>query len=108
MIMRTKNKKLFLFVIPIRTKTTEYRRSIIQSVRQHAEFHVGIRNDMALIEHEIWQRHDFTSTLQKSGSVYHTDRFGSRTTLDLKRQQAHKSDERRSKIERHAVANLLK
>jgi hypothetical protein len=52
--MRTEDKQLLLIIIPISTKTTEYRGSVIHGVREHAEFHLGIRNNAALIEDEIW------------------------------------------------------
>src|SRR5436190_17142061 len=63
MILRTKNKYLLIVIVPISPETTEYRGSIIHGVSEHAEFHVGVRNDAALIEDKIWQRHGFTSSI---------------------------------------------
>src|SRR5262245_53203290 len=73
MIMRTKNEQLLFVFIPIGTEATEYRGSIIHRMREHAEFDFGIRNDAALIKHEIWQRHGFTSR-SIVGSVFKINR----------------------------------
>lgn len=40
MIMRTKNEKLFLVIIPIGPETTEYRGSIVQGVRKNTDLDV--------------------------------------------------------------------
>src|SRR5262245_26513332 len=61
MILGTKHEELFFVLVPICTETTEHRCSIIHRVSEHTELHVRIRNDAAVKEHEVWQRHGFTS-----------------------------------------------
>src|SRR5262252_9594863 len=61
MILRAKHEELFFVLVPICTETTEHRCSIIHRVSEHTELHVRIRNDAAVKEHEVWQRHGFTS-----------------------------------------------
>src|SRR5262249_24489895 len=117
MITRTKDEQLALVIIPVSTETTEYRGSIIHRMREHAEFHIRIRNDAALVKHEIWQRHGisprgvFAPAKAARGfsarSVYHTDRFGSGLAPDLKRKEAHESDTRCGQIKWSAVTNAL-
>src|SRR5215831_5442793 len=113
MILRTEDKQLFLVIIPISTETTEHRRSVIHRVSQHAEFHVRIRNNTAVNEHKIWQRHGsprlfaLTKKNPSRRSVYHTDRFGRGLGLDLQREETDESNERRGEVERHAVAYAL-
>src|SRR5262249_1775672 len=54
MVLGTKNKQLLLILVPIRPETSEYRGSIIHRVHEHAELHFGIRNNAALVKHEVW------------------------------------------------------
>src|ERR1043165_9639584 len=102
MILRTKNKQLFLVIVPISTETTENRRSVVHGVCEHAELHVRIRNDAALVIHEIWQRHG-----SPRKSVYHTDRLRRGLALDLKRKQTDQSHESCREVKRHCMANSL-
>ena len=54
-IMGSENEKLLLVLIPISAKAAKYRCAVIQSVRQDAEFHLGIGNDSAVVEDKIGQ-----------------------------------------------------
>src|SRR5439155_24247505 len=65
-ITGSENEKLLLILVPVSAEPAKYGGSVIQSVCEHAEFHLGIRNDSAVMEDEIWQWHGFTSALSLS------------------------------------------
>ena len=82
MITGSENEELLLVLIPISAKPTKNSGAVIQRVREDAEFHFGIRNDATVVTYKIWQWHGIHLTR----SVYHTDRLGGRSTLDLDRE----------------------
>ena len=63
-ITGSENEELLLILVPVSAEAPKYGGSVIQSVCEHAEFHLGIRNDSAVMEDKIWQWHGFTSTAQ--------------------------------------------
>src|SRR5207247_3404737 len=65
-ITGSENEKLLLILVPVSAEPAKYGGSVIQSVCEHAEFHLGIRNDSAVMEDKIWQWHGFTSSLSLS------------------------------------------
>ena len=54
---------LFFFIVPISPQAAKYGGSVVQGMREDAEFNVGIRNDATVMEDKIWQRHGFTSSV---------------------------------------------
>ena len=70
-ITGSEDEELLLILVPIGAEAAKHGGSVIQSVREHAEFHLGIRNNSAVMEDEIWQWHGFTSvdqSLTRTGS----------------------------------------
>src|SRR5213078_3925944 len=65
-ITGSENEELLLILVPVSAEAAKYGGSVIQSVCEHAEFHLGIRNDSAVMEDKIWQWHGFTSSLSLS------------------------------------------
>jgi len=63
-ITGSEDEELLLILVPIGAEAAKHGGSVIQSVREHAEFHLGIRNNSAVMEDEIWQWHGFTSVDQ--------------------------------------------
>jgi hypothetical protein len=110
MITGSEKEELLFVLVPISAKAAEHGGSVVHSVRQHAEFHIGIGDDAAVITNKIWHCHGFTFLSPTTGlknSVYHTDGIRSRLALDLKSQQADQSDERGGEVKRHTMTNTL-
>jgi hypothetical protein len=52
-ITGSEDEELLLILVPIGAEAAKHGGSVIQSVREHAEFHLGIRNNSAVMEDEI-------------------------------------------------------